>query len=89
MCCEGLRWGGAKRSCGGSQSSHHDVAAAVQGEVVRPGEGAVTLGAAERLDPRVLPEVSRQLVGAGEAPGAALPGAVVGFLSWRQQETRS
>lgn len=69
-------------------SSHHDVAAAVQGEVVRPGEGAVALGAAERLDPRVLAEVSRQLVGAGEAPGAALPGAVVGLLSWRQQETR-
>lgn len=65
------------------------MAAAVQGEVVGPGEGAVALGAAERLDPRVLAEVSRQLVGAGEAPGAALPGTVVGLLSWREQETRS
>lgn len=60
----------------------------MQGEVVGPGEGAVALGAAERLDPRVLAEVSSQLVGAGEAPGAALPGTVVGFLSWRERETR-
>lgn len=55
----------------------------MQGQVVGPGEGAVALGAAKRLDPRVLPEVPGQLVGAGEAPGAALPGAVVGFLSWK------
>lgn len=67
-------------SCG-CQSSHHYVAAAVQGEVVRPGEGAVALGAAERFDPRVLAKVSSQLIGAGEAPGAALPGTVVGLLS--------
>lgn len=69
----------------GGQSSHHDVAAAVQGEVVGPGEGAVALGAAERFDAGVLAEMPGQLVGAGEAPGAALPGAVVGFLSWRRQ----
>lgn len=81
--------GGELRGFGGGPSSHHDVAAAVQGEVVGPGEGAVALGAAERLDPRVLAEVSCQLVGAGEAPGAALPGTVVGLLSWREQETRS
>lgn len=72
----------------GSQSSHHDVATAVQGEVVGPWEGAVTLGAAEGFDPRVLAEVSGQLVGAGKAPGTALPGTVVGLLSWRKQETR-
>lgn len=66
----------------GGQSSHHDVAAAVQGQVVRAGEGAVALGAAERFDARVFAEMSGELVGAGEAPGAALPGAVVGFLSW-------
>lgn len=52
--------------------------------MVGPGEGAVTLSAAERFDSRVLAEVSSQLVGAGEAPGAALPGAVVGFLSWKE-----
>ncbi len=73
---------------GVAQSSHHDVTAAVQGEVVGPGEGAIALSAAERFDPRVLTEVSGQLVGAGKAPGAALPGTVVGFLSWRKQETR-
>lgn len=67
-------------------SSHHDVAAAVQGQVVGSGEGAVALGAAERLDPRVLAEVSGQLIGAGEAPGAALPGAVVRLLTWRGRE---
>lgn len=65
----------------GGQSSHHDVAAAVQREVVGPGEGAVALGAAERFDSCVLAEMSGQLVGAGEAPGAALPGTVVGLLS--------
>lgn len=68
------------------RSSHHDVAAAVQGQVVGSGEGAVALGAAERLDPRVLAEVSGQLVGAGEAPGAALPGAVVRLLTWRGRD---
>lgn len=68
--------------------SHHDVAATVQGEVVGPGEGAVALGASERLDPRVLPKVSRELVGAGEAPGAALPGAVVGLLACRGQQSK-
>lgn len=73
LCCEGL-------------SSHHDVAAAVQGQVVGSGEGAVALGAAERLDPRVLAEVSGQLIGAGEAPGAALPGAVVRLLTWRGRD---
>lgn len=75
MCCKGG---------GGALSSHHHVAAAVQGEVVRPGEGAVALSAAERFDSRVLTEVSGQLVRTGEAPGAALPGTVVGFLSWRE-----
>lgn len=72
---------------GGWMCLHHDVAAAVQGEVVGAGEGAVALGASERLDARVLAEVPRQLVGAGEAPGAALPGAVVRLLSCRGQQT--
>lgn len=69
----------------GSQSSHHHVAAAVQGEVVRPGEGAVAFGAAEGFDSGVLAKVSGQLVGAGEAPGAAFPGTVVGLLSWKRR----
>lgn len=89
MCCEGLcDVGGREGEGGGGQSSHHDVAAAVQGQVVGPGEGAVALGAAERFDPRVLAEMSSQLVGAGEAPGAALPGTVVGLLTCRGEETR-
>lgn len=57
------------------------MAAAVQGEVVGPGEGAVAFCAAERFDSRVLAEVSSQLIGAGEAPGATLPSTVVGLLS--------
>lgn len=65
----------------GGQSSHHDVAAAVQGEVIGPGEGAVALSAAERFNSRVLAEMSGQLIGASEAPGASLPGTVVGLLS--------
>lgn len=73
---------------------HHDVAAAVQGEVVGAGEGAVALGASERLDARVLAKVPRQLVRAGKAPGAALPGAVVRLFSCRgaverQEKSRS
>lgn len=73
--------GGGYQLGGPAGRSHHDVAAAVQGEVVGPGEGAVTLSAAERFDSRVLAEVSGQLVGAGKAPGAALPGTVVGLLT--------
>lgn len=57
------------------------MASAVQGEVVRPGEGAVALSAAERFDSCVLAEMSGQLIGAGKTPSAALPGAVVGLLS--------
>lgn len=57
----------------------------MQGEVVRPGEGAVAFGAAEGFDSGVLAKVSGQLVGAGEAPGAAFPGTVVGLLSWKRR----
>lgn len=57
------------------------MATAMQREVVGSGEGAVALRAAERFDSRVLAEVSGELVGAGEAPGAALPRAVVRLLS--------
>lgn len=62
-------------------SSHHHVAAAVKGQMVRPGERAVAFRAAERFDSCVLAEVSGELVGAGEAPGAALPSTVVRLLS--------
>lgn len=97
MCCEGLlrnqrvrgqfdrELGASGERKEGSQSSHHHVAAAVQGEVVRPGEGAVAFGAAEGFDSGVLAKVSGQLVRAGEAPGAAFPGTVVGLLSWKRR----
>lgn len=49
--------------------------------MVGAGEAAVAVGAAERLDARVLAEVARQLVGAGEAPCAALPRTAIGLLS--------
>lgn len=65
------------------------MAAAVQGQVIGPGEGAVALGAAEGLDPRVLAEVPGQLVGAGEAPGAALPGAVIRLLACRRRSGKT
>lgn len=53
----------------------------VQGQVVRSGEAPAAHGTLERLSPRVLPEVARQLVGTGEAPVATLPGAFVRLLA--------
>lgn len=58
----------------------------VQGQVVRPGEGARAHGALEGLGARVLPVVARQLVRTCEAPVAALPRAPVGLLTWRRAE---
>lgn len=48
--------------------------------MVRSGEAAVALSAAERLDARVFTEMSREFIGAREPPCAALPGAMVRFL---------
>jgi len=53
----------------------------VQSQVVGSGKAAFAVGALERLDPRVLPEVPRQLVRTGELPRAAFPQALVGFLA--------
>lgn len=49
----------------------------VQSQVVRAGEGALAQVALEGPVSGVLPEVARELVGAGELPAAALPVAVV------------
>lgn len=49
--------------------------------MIGAGEAAGARGALERLHPGVFPEVASQLVGAGEAPLASLPGALVRFLS--------
>lgn len=53
----------------------------MRGKVVRPGERPLTLIAAERLDSRVLPHVSRELVRAGEAPLAEAPITAVRTLA--------
>lgn len=57
------------------------MATAVQRQMVGPGEGAVAFRATERFDSCVLAEMSGELVGAGEAPGAAFPGTVIRLLS--------
>ena len=53
----------------------------VEGQVVGAREAAAADGALEGLGPRVLPEVARQLVRAGEAPVTTLPRALVRLLS--------
>lgn len=53
----------------------------MQSQVVGAGEAALAVGALERLDARVLAEVSRQLIRPGELPRAAFPHALVGLLS--------
>lgn len=52
----------------------------VQRQVVRAGKTAVTEAALEGLGPRVLPIMTCQLVGAGEAPLATLPRTLVGLF---------
>lgn len=58
----------------------------VQCKVVRPGEGPFTQVALERPMSGVLPEVACELVRASELPPAALPSAMVRFLSCRQNK---
>lgn len=66
-------------------SSH--VSLHVQGQVVAPGEGPLTQVTLERPVSRVLPEVTCELIGASELPAAALPAAVVWFLSCKHKKT--
>lgn len=63
------------------QSPPSHVPLHVQGEVVGAGEGAFTQVTLEWAVPGVLPEVTCKLVGTSEFPAAALPAAVVWFLS--------
>ena len=49
----------------------------MQGPVVRSGEAAIAVRTLEGFHPGVFPVVPRQLVGAGELPRAAVPGALV------------
>ena len=53
----------------------------VQGQVVRPGEAPITVGALEGLGARVFSVVSRQLVRAGKPPLTAVPRTSVGLLT--------
>ena len=55
----------------------------VQTQVVASGELAVAALALEGSVARVLAVVSRQFVGAGEAPAAAFPPALVRLLTWQ------
>lgn len=68
-------------ACVCAQTSLVLVSFHVQGEVIRPGEGARAHGALEGLGARVLPVVASELVGASEAPVAALPRAPVRLLT--------
>lgn len=63
------------------------VALHVQREVVGAGEAAVAHHALERLGTRVLSVVAGQLVRPGKPPVAALPGTLVGLLTWDKKET--
>ena len=53
----------------------------VERQVIRSGKGAIARLALEGAGTCVFPEVSGQLVGAGETPGAPLPAAGVGLFS--------
>lgn len=70
-----------------SHVSQHDIVVLalvslhVQGQVIRAREAAAAHGTVKGFSARVLPEVACQLVGAGEAPITALPGALVRLLS--------
>lgn len=71
---------GSHAQLDGQRGSHQHVPPAVQGQVVRAGEAAVAVRALEWLHSRVFAVMPRQFIGAGELPGAALPGALVGLL---------
>ncbi len=53
----------------------------VKRQVVGPGEGPLAQVTLERPLSGVLPEVTRELVGASELPATPFPGAVVWFFS--------
>lgn len=86
--------GAAKRASSSAQldrerSSHQHVPPAVQGQVVWPGEAAVTVRALEWLHSRVFAVMPRQFIRTRKLPGAAFPGTLVGFLSCKKQRHTS
>lgn len=60
--------------------------AAVERQVIRAGEAAVTVCTLEWLHSRVLAVMPRQFVGSSKLPGAAFPGTFVGLFSWEKQK---
>lgn len=60
--------------------------AAVERQVIRAGEAAVTVCTLEWLHSRVLAVMPRQFIGSSKLPGAAFPGTFVGFFSWEKQK---
>lgn len=58
----------------------------MEGEVVRAGERPFTQVTLKRPVSGVLPEVTRELIRAGELPAAALPAAVVWLLSCKHKD---
>ena len=60
----------------------------VQSQVVGAGERPLAQVTLERTVARVLAEVTREFVGAGELPAAAFPAAVVRLLTCRGQRER-
>lgn len=86
----GLRfkgWQSGLRGVGRSAQCSVLVSLHVQRQVVGAGEAAVAHPALERLGTRVLPVVAGQLVRPRKPPVAALPGALVGLLTCKE-ETR-
>lgn len=82
--------GAAKRSSSYAQldgwpSSHQHVPPAVQCQVVWAGEAAIAVRALEWLHARVFAVMPGQFIRASKLPGAAFPGALVGFLPWKKQ----
>lgn len=73
---------GGGRGSGRGRGRGLRVPLGVQRQVVRAREAALAVAAAERLRAGVLAVVSRQLVGPGEPPVAALPRAFVRLFSW-------
>jgi hypothetical protein len=56
----------------------------MEGQVIRPGEAPITVGALEGFGSGVLPVVAGQLVGAREPPLTAGPGTAVRLLACKK-----
>lgn len=88
--CVSFRWPLHLSLYHAPSDSHQHVSPSVQGQVVRSGEAAVTVCTLEGLHPCVFPVMPRQLIRAGELPGATVPGTLVWLFTWKgSQKTQS